>query len=77
MPDEPFLDVITGSILNAYRNAARARRYLVGASVHPLRLSAREISDWLDVHPLPMPRSFVDDVMFALDEVALTAESEE
>ncbi len=69
--------MITGSLLNAFRNAARGRRYLVGAAaVQPLRLSAREITDWLDVHPLPLPRSLVDEVIFALDEAALTEEDD-
>ncbi|NES11468.1 hypothetical protein [Pseudomonas laurentiana] len=64
--------MITGSLLNAFRNAARGRRYLVGAAaVHPLRLSVREITDWLEAHPLPLPRQLVDEVMFALDELAL------
>lgn len=53
------------------------RRYLVGATVQPLCLSAREITDWLEVHPLPLPRRLVDEVMFALDEVALTEGDEE
>lgn len=69
--------MITGSLLNAFRNAARGRRYLVGATVvQPLRLSAREISDWLEVHPLPLPRRLVDEVMFALDEAALAEEDD-
>ena len=77
MPDEPEVDAITGSLLNAFRNAARGRRYLVGAAaVQPLRLSAREIADWLDVHPLPLPRRLVDEVIFALDEAALAEEED-
>nr|WP_259075828.1 hypothetical protein [Pseudomonas sp. BIGb0278] len=77
VPDEPSLDVVTGSLLNAFRNAARGRRYLVGmAAVQPLRLSAREITDWLDAHPLPLPRSMVDEVLFALDELALASDEE-
>lgn len=78
MPDEPAQDVITSSLLNAFRNASRARRYLVGAAaVQPLRLSAREITDWLEVHPLPLPRLIVDEVLFALDELALASDDEE
>nr|WP_274886401.1 hypothetical protein [Pseudomonas sp. ITEM 17296] len=66
------MDVITGSLLNTFRNAAPGRRYLVGADVvQPLRLSAREITDWLEAYPLPLPRRLVDEVMFALDELAL------
>ena len=69
--------MITGSLLNAFRNTARGRRYLVGAAaVQPLRLSAREITDWLEVHPLPLPRRLVDEVIFALDEAALAEEED-
>lgn len=46
-------------------------------SIHPLRLSAREISDWLEAHPLPLPRRMIDQVLFALDEVALAEDDEE
>ncbi|ENY79676.1 hypothetical protein OO256_22405 [Pseudomonas sp. DCB_CB] len=70
--------MITSSLLNAFRNASRARRYLVGAAaVQPLRLSAREITDWLEVHPLPLPRLIVDEVLFALDELALEGSEKE
>ncbi|HDS1695730.1 TPA: hypothetical protein QEM64_000917 [Pseudomonas putida] len=69
--------MITGSLLNVFRNAARGRRYLVGAAaVQPLRLSAREITDWLEAHPLPLPRRLVDEVIFALDEAALAEEED-
>lgn len=40
--------------------------------VHPLRLSAREISDWLEAHPAPMPRHEIDEAMFALDELVMS-----
>lgn len=41
------------------------------AGVHSLRLSAREISDWLEAHPAPMPRHEVDEVIFALDDIVM------
>jgi len=71
VPEEPELDAVTAALLNAFRNASRGRRYLVGAKVHPLRLSAREISDWLDVQPIPLPIALVYEVICALDELAL------
>lgn len=78
MPEEPTLDVITGSLLNTFRNVARGRRYLVGAAaILPLRLSAREITDWLEAHPLPLPRHLIDEVVFALDELALSEAAEQ
>lgn len=77
VPDEPSLDVITESLLDAFRNISRGRRYLVGATgVHPLCLSAREITDWLEAHPLPLPRRFVDEVIFSLDAVCLAGEED-
>lgn len=78
MPAEPDPDPITLCLLNAYRNTTRGRRYLVGATeIRPLRLSVREISDWLEAHPLPLPRKFIDQAMFALDEVALAEDEED
>lgn len=72
MPEEPEADHITLGLLNTFRNASRSRRYLVGATaVQPLRLSVHDVSDWLDAHPLPLPRGLVDEVIFALDEMAL------
>lgn len=72
----PELDPITASLLNAFRNISRSRRYLVGAkSAIPLRLAVRDITDWLEVHPVPLPRSIIDSVIFELDELAI-AESD-
>ncbi|WP_367280634.1 hypothetical protein [Pseudomonas sp.] len=47
------------------------------AGVVPLPLSAREISDWLEAHPPPLPRHHVDEVMFALDAICLAEEGED
>lgn len=77
VPDEPPNDPITASLLNAFRNTCRGRRYIAGAAgAFPMRLSAREISDWLEAHPLPLPRRYVDEVMFALDDVALAKDED-
>jgi hypothetical protein len=37
----------------------------------PLPLSAREISDWLESHPAPLPRTEIDEVVFTLDALCL------
>ena len=47
------------------------------AGAFPLPLSAREISDWLDAHPSPLPRRHVDEVVFALDAICLVDEGED
>jgi hypothetical protein len=72
VPDEPETDPITAYLLNLYRNVCRGRRYLAGMSgAIPLPLSAREISDWLESHPAPLPRAEIDEVMFTLDALCL------
>jgi hypothetical protein len=40
-------------------------------------LAAREISDWLEAHPSPLPRYWVDEVVFALDYIVLSEDKEE
>lgn len=78
VPEEPERDTITAYLLNTFRNVCRGRRMLATmAGAHPLRLSAREISDWLEAHPAPMPRHEVDEVMFALDDIVLSDRGDE
>nr|WP_082113457.1 hypothetical protein [Pseudomonas psychrophila] len=77
IPDEPATDTITGYLLNTFRNICRGRRFIsTMAGAFPLPLSAREISDWLDAHPSPLPRRHVDEVVFALDAICLAGEEE-
>lgn len=72
IPGEPENDPLTAYLLNLYRNVSRGRRYIASvAGAFPLPLSAREISDWLESHPPPLPRDEIDDVMFALDAACL------
>ncbi|AZD07571.1 hypothetical protein C4K26_2168 [Pseudomonas chlororaphis] len=76
-PDEPENDPITAYLLNLFRNVCRGRRYITSmAGAFPLPLSAREISDWLESHPSPLPRDEIDEAMFALDAVCLAADQE-
>ncbi|WP_095111182.1 hypothetical protein [Pseudomonas sp. Irchel 3E20] len=78
VPDEPEKDSITAYMLNTFRNITRGRRFLsTMAGAFPLPLSAREISDWLESHPPPLPRDEIDDVMFALDAVCLDDDSDD
>lgn len=78
VPDEPPIDTITAYLLNMFRNVSRGRRYIAGMSgAVPLPLSARQITDWLEAHPSPMPRTEIDDVIFALDALTLVKDDEE
>ncbi|WP_051600488.1 hypothetical protein [Pseudomonas moraviensis] len=77
VPDEPEIDPITAYLLNTFRNVCRGRRMVSSmAGAFPLPLSAREISDWLEAHPAPMPRDEVDEVMFALDYIVISEKDE-
>lgn len=42
------------------------------AGAHPMPLGCREITDFLDAHPISLPRHFVDDVIFALDDIVMS-----
>ena len=67
--------MITGYLLNVFYNVCRGRRFLsTMKGAFPLPLSAREISDWLEAHPSPLPRRHVDEVVFALDALCLADE---
>ncbi len=75
VPDEPPQDPITAYLLNTYRGVCRGRRYISGmGGVFPMPLSAREISDWLDARPSPIPREEVDEVVFELDRFFMQAD---
>ena len=77
VPEEPETDAITSYLLNTFRNVCRGRRMLATMTgAHPMPLAAREISDWLEAHPSPMPRHEVDEVMFALDCIVLSDKEE-
>ena len=77
VPEEPETDAITRYLLNTFRNVCRGRRMLATMTgAHPMPLSAREISDWLEAHPSPMPRHEVDEVMFFLDHIVMSEKEE-
>jgi hypothetical protein len=46
------------------------------AGIFPLPLSGIEISGWLDAYPAPLPRRYVDEVIFALDAICLAEEED-
>lgn len=73
VPEEAETDAVTAYLLNTFRNVCRGRRMLATMTgAYPMPLSAREISDWLEAHPSPLPRYWVDDVMFALDSIEMS-----
>ncbi|PBP34572.1 hypothetical protein CCL11_25635 [Pseudomonas syringae] len=78
VPAEPPQDAITAYLLNTFRGVCRGRRYISGmGGVFPMPLSAREISDWLDARPSPIPQEELDDVIFELDRLFMDQGDEE
>ncbi len=77
VPDEPPQDPLTAYLLNTFRNVCRGRRYISGmGGVFPMPLSAREITDWIDAHPSPIPRDEIDSVLFELDRLFMDDDGE-
>ncbi|RMV55444.1 hypothetical protein [Pseudomonas amygdali] len=78
VPDEPPQDPITAYLLNTFRGVCRGRRYISGMSgVFPMPLSAREITDWIESHPSPIPREEIDLVLFELDSLLMERDEDE
>nr|DAF83755.1 MAG TPA: hypothetical protein [Caudoviricetes sp.] len=68
---------MTAYLLSTFRSITRGRRFLATmGGAFPLPLSAREISDWVESHPVPMTRDELDAVMFSLDGVCLAVDDE-
>ncbi len=77
VPEEPERDAITAYLLNTFRNICRGRRFVTSMSgAKGIPLGAREINDWLEAHPPALPRHFIDEVVFALDSIAMNDEAD-
>ncbi len=68
VPVEPETDYQIRSAITAFYYASRGRSYLSGMSVMPLPISVRDITDVVSAHPICMDRSFLDPLVFAIDD---------
>lgn len=66
MPQPPEFDSDIQSIIEVYYLTARARRYVEG---NALPLTVRDITDVVNAHPVNVPRSILDEIIFALDDL--------
>ncbi len=67
-PEPPQFDSDIQSIIETYHLAARGRGYIDG---QPLRLNVRNITDVVEAHPVAIPRSILDGVIFAIDDIVM------
>lgn len=67
-PEPPQFDGDIQSIIETYYLATRGRSYVDG---QPLRLSVRNITDVVEAHPVSIPRSILDGVIFSIDDIVL------
>lgn len=68
IPEPPDYDIDIQSIIETYQFVARGRNYSDG---QPLRISVRNITDVIEAHPVAIPRSILDGVIFAIDDIVM------
>ena len=68
MPNAIKSDPLTNQIIRVFHLAERSRRY---CNSFPLELSVRDITDVVSVHPVPLHRDVLDEIIFMLDDYKL------
>ncbi|WP_218689115.1 hypothetical protein [Psychrobacter sp. BF1] len=69
MPEPPTFDSDIQSIIITYHLVARARKYIENRA---LPLTVRDITDVVEAHPVAPPRSMLDPIIFAIDDIVLS-----
>lgn len=67
-PEPPKFDSDVQSIIETYHLAARGRNYVEGS---PLPLSVKDVTNVIEAHPIAIPRSILDGVIFAIDDIVI------
>ena len=68
MPNAIKSDSLTNQIVSVFHLAERSRQYHNSV---PLELSVRDITDVVSVHPVPLHREILDEIIFMLDDYKL------
>jgi hypothetical protein len=69
VPEPPSFDMNIQTILQTFYLASRARNYIEG---QPLPISVRDITDVVYAHPVELPRSMLDPIIFAIDDLVMS-----
>ena len=69
IPEPPSFDGDIQDVLQTFYMVIKGRQYTDG---QPLPISVRDITDVVSVHPIDVPRSVLDNIVFELDGILLS-----
>jgi len=73
VPEPPSFDAIIQDVIQTFYLVDRGRNYTEG---QPLPISVKNITDVVSVHPIDVPRSVLDSIIFELDSLVLNEVAE-
>lgn len=68
VPEPPSFDASIQDVIQTFYLVDRGRNYTEG---QPLPISVKNITDVVSVHPIDVPRSVLDSIIFELDNLVL------
>lgn len=68
VPEPPSYDASIQDVIQTFYLVDRGRNYTEG---QPLPISVKNITDVVSVHPIDVPRSVLDSIIFELDNLVL------
>lgn len=70
IPPQPPSDYYVEAIINTFFFASPARKIVIGLdNILYLKLSVKDITDVVEVHDVPIPRSMLDVCILAIDAI--------
>lgn len=73
VPEPPSFDASIQDVIQTFYLVDRGRNYTEG---QPLPISVKNITDVVSVHPIDVPRSVLDSIIFELDNLVLNEVAE-
>ena len=73
VPEPPSYDASIQDVIQTFYLVARGRNYTEG---QPLPISVKNITDVVSVHPIDVPRSVLDSIIFEIDSLVLNEVAE-
>jgi len=73
VPEPPSYDASIQDVIQTFYLVDRGRNYTEG---QPLPISVKNITDVVSVHPIDVPRSVLDSIIFEIDSLVLNEVAE-
>lgn len=73
VPEPPSFDASVQDVIQTFYLVDRGRNYTEG---QPLPISVKNITDVVSVHPIDVPRSVLDSIIFEIDSLVLNEVAE-